>query len=342
MGERAVRLVAPGATALALALGCRGPAPAPPVTPGAAGAPPRGPAAAPRATEGAILVCGERVPIAAPVVPWFEPPRWDAYRTEPRFRAEGPHGLRYRPGRPVRAPRPGGPERSADPAVVRDAVELFVVHYDACGLSRTCFEILHDVRELSVHFLLDLDGTLYQTLDLAEEAWHARSANPRSIGVEIAHVGAYPPGAAAPLDAWYARDAEGLAVVLPPEVAARLGPLEGLLRRPGTPRPARSERVVGAVHGRELEQPDFTDAQYESLAALAAGLAGAFPRLELDAPRDAAGAVRRDALSPDELAGFRGVIGHWHVTRDKIDPGPAFDWERFLRRARELAAARAP
>jgi N-acetyl-anhydromuramyl-L-alanine amidase AmpD len=42
-----------------------------------------------------------------------------------------------------------------------------------------------------VHFLLDVDGTIYQTLDLHEKAFHATYANDFSIGVEIAHPGAW-------------------------------------------------------------------------------------------------------------------------------------------------------
>ena len=56
--------------------------------------------------------------------------------------------------------------------------------------------MLHDLRGLSVHFMLDLDGTIYQTLDLKEGAWHATVANGRSIGIEIANIGAYPPDGA--------------------------------------------------------------------------------------------------------------------------------------------------
>ena len=39
--------------------------------------------------------------------------------------------------------------------------------------------------------MLDLDGTIYQTLDLKEGAWHATDANGRSIGIEIANIGAF-------------------------------------------------------------------------------------------------------------------------------------------------------
>jgi N-acetyl-anhydromuramyl-L-alanine amidase AmpD len=41
-----------------------------------------------------------------------------------------------------------------------------------------------------------------------------------------------------------------------------------------------------------------------------------------------------DALTDEEEAAFQGVLGHHHLQADKRDPGPAFDWERFLRAAR--------
>ena len=47
--------------------------------------------------------------------------------------------------------------------------------------------------------MLDLDGTIYQTLDLKERAWHATTSNSRSVGIEIANIGAYPPTAKTPL-----------------------------------------------------------------------------------------------------------------------------------------------
>jgi N-acetylmuramoyl-L-alanine amidase len=279
----------------------------------------------------ALLVCGQRVPIAAPVVLWTMEPRYDAYQEGPRFGAGEP-GKRYRPGREARTP-----ELAA--AVARDGwtrarlaeqVELLVLHYDACGTSQSCFRVLQDERKLSVHFLLDLDGTLYQTLDLAETAWHARAANPRSIGVEIAHVGAFPPAERARLEARYAWTEAGTELVLTPAQRASL-------RRPGLAlAPARDGFLAGAIHGDALLQPDFTPEQYASLAALARTLHEVFPRIALDAPRASDGSVRTDALSDEEEADFHGVLGHFHLQTDKRDPGPAFDWDSFL------SAARAP
>lgn len=276
-----------------------------------------------------IVVCGERVPIAAPVVLWTMEPRYDAYAEGPRFAAEGPTGKRYKPGRDARTA-----ELAA--AVARDGwtrahlaeqIELCVLHYDACGTSQSCFRVLQDERSLSVHFLLDLDGTIYQTLDLAEQAWHARAANPRSIGIEIANVGAYPPEERATLAKSYEWTEDGVHLCLSARAAASE-------RTPFGGRPARPGLLSGAIHGTPLVQYDFTPEQYESLAALAATLTSLFPRIELEAPRAASERVRTEALSDAEETAFHGILGHFHLQSDKRDPGPAFDWERFLGQAR--------
>jgi N-acetyl-anhydromuramyl-L-alanine amidase AmpD len=53
-----------------------------------------------------------------------------------------------------------------------------------------CQRVL-DKRGISVHFLIDNDGTIYQTLDLQHAAWHAGNVNRKSVGVEISN-GYYP------------------------------------------------------------------------------------------------------------------------------------------------------
>jgi N-acetylmuramoyl-L-alanine amidase len=287
-----------------------------------------------------IVAFGRRFPIRAPVVLWTDPGGYDAYSPELAFPqtppSEPPQGLRFAPGR-LRA---DGRlvTISAGLAAGQEVVDQLVIHFDAAGTSRRCFRILHDVRKLSSHFLLDLDGTIYQTLDLAETAWHARSANPRSVGIEIANIGAYPPGETDPIDDWYVVDAQGARIRIPAELGDG-----GVRVKEFVGRPARPQLVHGTIQGVELVQYDFTPEQLLSLARLAAGITRAFPRIGLDAPRDPEGErdkgeVRREALSEAELAGFRGILGHYHVTADKVDPGPAFDWEAFfVRLARERA-----
>lgn len=315
-----------------------------------------------------IVVAGQKVHTGAPVVLWSEPPHYDASRAAPRFRAPSadpaqPEVSRFQPGRvrkienPVfRAdPDPGEDLRSElektatleevllapeshDLATLREVVDQFVIHFDVCGLSRTCFKVLQDERHLSVHFLLDIDGTIYQTLDARDTAWHATKSNGRSVGIEIANMGAYAPGRPSALDAWYQRDARGTYIKIPDRIR------ESGVRTPGfVGRPARDERVQGRVQGQLLEQFDFTPEQYDSLVKLAAALCVSLPRIRVDAPRDAQGRVLDRALDDAAWRDFHGILGHYHVQTNKNDPGPAFDWEPFLERVRarvdELARA---
>lgn len=283
----------------------------------------------PKSSQGReLVVCGRRVPVDAPVILWHQAPYYDAYSIEPRFesgRKEPIRGLRYGPVRTFDGSDLEQRLRAEpnDLETLREAVDLFVLHYDVCGTSRTCFDVLQDRRKLSVHFLLDLDGTIYQTLDLKERAWHAAHANSRSIGIEIAQIGAWPVGDET-LERWYAHDDEGAYVTLPERVA------RGELPPDLEARPARPQLIQGEIHGMPLLQYDFTRPQYDSLVALTSTLCRVFPRLAPDAPRDANGAVRTDRLTAEEYAAHRGLIGHYHLTTSKIDPGPAFDWERLV------------
>jgi hypothetical protein len=301
------------------------------------------------------MVCGRLYHTGAPVVLWTDPGGYDAYRVERRFvpldkaswEASGPpegplktpnrYGLRF-----GGVPGAGGLSQTDidrirgggwDLATLQRVVDQFVIHYDVCGTSRTCFRVLHDVRGLSVHFMLDIDGTIYQTLDVKERAWHATTSNDRSIGVEIANMGAYAPGEKDPLARWYVRDASGrTAITIPPELAG------GGVLNPGIYRPSRDEPVVGEIQGRTLRQYDLTPQQYESLIRLTATLCRIFPNLPCACPRDAAGRPATAKLPDDELAAYRGILGHYHIQTDKADPGPAFDWDRVLDGARKLTA----
>ena len=67
-------------------------------------------------------------------------------------------------------------------------IRYFVNHWDVCLSSKSCQNVL-DKRGISVHFLIDNDGTIYQTLDMQHAAWHAGSSrtNRPSVGVEISN-----------------------------------------------------------------------------------------------------------------------------------------------------------
>ena len=285
-----------------------------------------------------MIVAGEHVPVGTRVVTFLEPGGYDAYRLGKFFATdEPPDGKQRYSARENLPPALAevAPTRSLTRDELRQVVHQFVLHYDAAGTSRQCFKVLHDLRNLSVHFLLDVDGTIYQTLDLREKAFHATIANNASIGVEIAHPGAFPQPLAGPMRAFYEQDEQGWRMKLPAWVR------ESGIRTPSfVARPARPELISGEVQGAVQHQFDFTEQQYVALAKLTAALAREFPRIRLEAPRAPDGAVLDHALPADELRAFDGVVGHLHVQRNKPDPGPAFQWERLLRDAREALGRR--
>ena len=179
--------------------------------------------------------------------------------------------------------------------------------------------------------MLDLDGTIYQTVDLKERAWHATESNSRSIGIEICNIGAYPRETRAKLDEWYRKDASGRTRIVLPEPAAR-----SLRTRDFVGRPARDEVVAGSVQGQEYYMYDLTPQQYDSLIKLTATVCTVLPRIAPDYPRDAQGKLITRVLDDAQWERFHGLLGHYHVQANKQDPGPAFQWDKVLNGARAL------
>lgn len=298
----------------------------------------------PKAINESIVACGQKLFVGAPVVLWTDPLGYSAYETElhfarPSVGTERPASgeLRYKPGRTNR--QTGEvlvePEHGTLDDLKR-ALDLFVVHYDVCGVSQTCFKVLHDRRGLSVQFMIDVDGTIYQTLDMRDTAWHASQTNYRSVGVEIAQIGAYPRNEKgdATLARWYEEGPDGTRLTLP-KPPGELGVLTSGFQG----RPARDQKVLGRIQGGALQQYDYTPEQYDSLVKLAATLCHHFPKMEADAPRDADGRVSTVRMDEAAELDFGGILGHYHVSSRKIDPGPAFDWRRFLARVRARMTA---
>ena len=276
-----------------------------------------------------ISVCGYLFHTGARVVLWNDPGGYDAYRPHRRFDPEI-KGPRDNPDRIARygSFRRGIPEAIAERVQqagwtlqdLRKVVDRVVVHFDACGTSERCFEVLHDIRGLSAHFMIDVDGTIYQTLDVKERAWHAGAFNDRSIGIEIANIGAYPDRKI--LDEWYLPDGDGL----------RLNP-----EKIGTdflstfdPRPATGFFHGGTLNGSTVEQGDFTEAQYRALEKLLITLCRVLPNIPPTVPR-AGGEVPTDVIDMANGApgSEAGIVGHHHISKQKIDPGPAFNWDRI-------------
>lgn len=271
-----------------------------------------------------IAVAGRFFDIGTPVVLWADEGGYDAYDESPGtggMGSEPPSGKRYGVRRGLRS-------RTVDD--LRTRVRQFVLHYDVAVVSRRCFDVLHERRGLSVHFMLDADGTIYQTLDIAERAWHASSANDDSVGVEIAHIGAYPSPGHPEVQKVYSRDHLGWYLDLPEWIGASGFRNPGFVARPRT-----DGFHAADIHGRRVHQLDYTPEQYEALAHLVAGLHRVLD-LPIDYPRGSDGGLLRSQLSATELDSFEGVLGHWHVQSNKVDPGPAMDWDHLRSRSIEL------
>jgi N-acetylmuramoyl-L-alanine amidase len=78
------------------------------------------------------------------------------------------------------------------------AVDMLVMHYTGMPSAKAAIALLRDpVAEVSAHYVIDEDGTIYALVDEAQRAWHAgisfwrghTGLNDRSIGIEIVNPG---------------------------------------------------------------------------------------------------------------------------------------------------------
>ena len=211
-----------------------------------------------------IVVAGQLFRTGNPMVLWMDENGYDGYRVERRYSvlAEAdwktsqsvnralttPNRYSLRSATLTPAEREARRSGNWSLSELQEVVDQLILHYDVSGTSRQCFERLHDHRGSSIHSMVDADGTIYQTLDLKEKAWHATFANSRSIGIEIAHMGAYPDPKHAVLERWdEATESGDVKLTIPDEAHP------DSVRDPGySAQPARSHMVSGEINGQEL------------------------------------------------------------------------------------------
>lgn len=243
----------------------------------------------------AIIVNGNKVQVAdACVVNFVDDHTWDFRRlTHPD------------PNRQYVYPRKGEKgEAVTDIIGVQGIVDMVIIHSDITATSRSCFNVLK-MRGFSTHFMIDGDGTIYQSTDPAMRAIHAASdylknVNNRSIGIDMNC-----------LQFNFTRS-----------------------EPKGTP-PGPTRRLSDTIeiNGVPWRSWGYTDEQYDALVKLLQALAREFPQLKLTAPITETGEIIW-GVPGDEAFGEAGkkigIWGHMHLTARKFDPGPGFDWQRLI------------
>ena len=183
-------------------------------------------------------------------------------------------------------------------SVAQAAITQFVLHHDGCMDAAMCFTVLHNERGLSCHYILDNDGTIYQTLDLLAAGYHAQFLNDLSIGMEICNRG----------------DAHK-----EPDYYSR--------------HHMQRDIVTCTINGCKIVAFDFTPEQKAAAIALGRALAKHLPGIKLDYPKDPVTGKPLWGTMPDGGKSWSGYIGHYHSIIQKWDPGP-FDFEEFIRKVR--------
>jgi len=256
-----------------------------------------------------IVICGKKVDIGTKVILWNDPDGLNAYgrsknvyyiedRKTGKKKKEVVSGARFNSRSKI----------SSQPSLnkIRNIVTQFFLHHSGLYRAKDTFNVLHNQRGISCHFILDDDGTIYQTLDMRERAWHAGLNNTIAVGVEI--------------------DSRAYAKSLPKAYDKFHQKRFGVM-----PRNKRLDRV----NGDNILGYEYNDAQYNALINLGIGVKDIFPRLWespnkylIDFPRDQNGDIIKSKLSnPTKHIGF---ICHYNSSSSKRDP-IAFDHDRFLR-----------
>lgn len=180
---------------------------------------------------------------------------------------------------------------------LRQVVRAIVIHHDAAGDSRACFDTLIN-RGFSTHFMIDRDGHVFQSADPADKAFHATVMNPLAIGIDLNN------------------------------------PAPNLLAETSEPVDPAEISPEMAINGVRYRSINYTDDQYRSLSALLRVLTAEL-NIPPVFPVDQSGRILAEVITNPPVYQFRGLLCHWHVQAEKWDPGPGFDWRRIVSELRK-------
>ena len=249
-----------------------------------------------------IIVGGERKEIAdSQIVTFVEDRSWDFSRL-----------VHPDPNRDYVYPRRNEKHEPADDLLAaQEVIDMVVLHSDITLDSASCFRVLK-ARGYSTHFMIDWDGTIYQGTDVIRKAIHAAcqditDVNNRSIGIDLN------------------------CLLINSAHSSIPSPAESGLANQFSQGGERRMSDAIDVNGVTWRSWGYTDAQYDSLIKLLKGLSTVLPKLKLTAPIDERGEILWRVPAPEDMNPEKiGIYGHMHLTAEKFDPGPGFDWPRLL------------
>ncbi|MEJ7600302.1 MAG: N-acetylmuramoyl-L-alanine amidase [Kofleriaceae bacterium] len=276
--------------------------------------------------SGNLIIGGTVFKTEAPIVNFTEGPKWDAKsqrcfqtETEPgalsrcTFTPEGnhyPYGknkawkggqpitIRSQPRNPLRRIPGTNNGRDARYEHAKGVIKQFLIHHDGCATADMCFTVLQNERGLSCHFLVDNDGTIFQTLDLAWQGFHGSQLNDQSIGVELCNRGEVDTD-----PAYYSK--------------------KGLKR----------EVEPCKINEHTIKSFAFTDDQWKSMILLSRALLKYLPNLTTDYPQTSPGVQAWGTMPFGKVFNSPGFLGHYHLTSNKWDPGP-WNFKEFCSKLR--------
>jgi len=166
----------------------------------------------------------------------------------------------------------------------KQKIDLIVLHWTGGeGTAKQIYKTLTS-RELGVEFVVDREGVIWQFADPARvDTFDAGRVNPRSVGIEIVNYG-------------FSR---------------------GRPPGKGAVRPV----YQSSLNGKARSFAGFFPGQMRSTVALCDALRGPLKAIPKRLPRNDKGEVLRRVMTHEEVDNYSGVLGHFHVSRKKTDPG---------------------
>ncbi len=98
------------------------------------------------------------------------------------FRTDDAHGVSHGISKPPIKQFIESPNHSSRNGI---AIDMVVLHFTDGPSARSAINhFRQQSSQVSAHYIIDRNGDIYQMVRDSDKAWHAKGANPRSIGIE--------------------------------------------------------------------------------------------------------------------------------------------------------------